>query len=82
MKAKIFACSLFKKGFNISNVLIIHMIFNSFSFKFLNNSWLIGWGVFTYVQVAIGSMIHSHIFKQRLVHWARSACCKNHEKRR
>lgn len=42
MKAKIFACSLFKKGFNISNVLIIHMIFDSFSFKFLNNSWLIG----------------------------------------
>lgn len=41
MKAKIFAFNLFKKGFNISNVLIIHMIINSFSYKFLNNSWLI-----------------------------------------
>lgn len=42
MKVKIFVCSLFKKGFNIFNVLIIYMIFNFFLFKFLNNFWLIG----------------------------------------
>lgn len=46
MKVKIFVFNLFKKGFNIFDVLIIYMIFNFFLFKFLNNFWLIGWGVF------------------------------------
>lgn len=42
MKVKIFVFNLFKKGFNIFDVLIIYMIFNFFLFKFLNNFWLIG----------------------------------------